>query len=95
MSKRLVRLSFCIAALTWIAVRADVAGIRLLRLGATEDLNAMDEQLHRGMKWSHGRYFVMDCVAGQPPVFYRLARQRDLDRHRAFPEFRTDPVRSV
>ncbi len=74
MSKRLVLLSFCIAALTWIAVRADVAGIRLLRLGGTEDINAIDEQLHRGMKWSHGGYFVMDCVAGQPPVFYSLDR---------------------
>jgi hypothetical protein len=69
MSKRLVLLSFCIAALTWIAAKGDVAGIRLLRLGGTEDINAIDEQLHRGMKWSHGAYFVMDRVAGQPPVF--------------------------
>jgi hypothetical protein len=74
MSKRLVLLSLCIAALTWIAAKADVAGIRLLRLGGTEDINPIDEQLSRGMKWSHGAYFVMDCVAGQPPVFYSLDR---------------------
>jgi hypothetical protein len=69
MLKRLVLLSFCIAALTWIAAKADVAGIRLLRLGGTEDINAIDEQLHRGMKWSHGAYFVMDSHSGPTAGF--------------------------
>lgn len=74
MLKRLVLLSFCIAALTWMAAEADVAGIRLLRIGGTENINAIDEQLHRGMKWSHGAYLVMDKIAGQPPAFYSLDR---------------------
>jgi hypothetical protein len=74
MSKRLVLLSFCIAALTWIAAKADVAGIRLLRIGRTEDISAIDEQMHRGMKWSHGAYLVMDEIAGQPPIFYSVDR---------------------
>ena len=74
MLKRLVLSSLCIAALTWIAAKADVAGIRLLPLGGTSDINAIDEQLHRRMKWSHGAYFVMDEIAGQPTVFYSLDR---------------------
>ena len=73
--KRFVLLFACVSVFTWIIARADAPGVHLVRQGGTDQINPIDEQLRRGMKWSHGAYFFMDGISGKPPVFYTL----DLD----------------
>ncbi len=72
--KRFVLLFSCVSVFTWIVAKADAPGFRLVRQGGTDEVNPIDEQLHRSMKWSHGAYLVMDEIGGEPPVFYSLDR---------------------
>ena len=72
--KGLAILLSCTVAFTWIVAKADAPGAHLVRKGDTDQINSIDEQLHRGMKWSHGAYLVMDAIGGKPPVFYSIDR---------------------
>jgi len=72
--KRFALLFSCASAFTWIVAKADAPGVHLVRKGGTDQINPIDEQLHRGMKWSHGAYIVMDAIGGEPPVFYSIDR---------------------
>jgi len=64
----------CAALSTWIAAKADAPCVQLVREGGTDQINSIDEQLSRSVKWSHGAYFFMDAIGGNPPVFYSLDR---------------------
>lgn len=75
--KRFVLSLLFVSIFTWIIVAADIPPVHLIRQSGTTRINPIDEQLHRGMQWSHGAYVVEDNIAGQPPVFYTLNRDGD------------------
>ena len=72
--KRFVLLFSCVSIFSWIVAKADAPGIHLVRQGGTNQINPIDEQLSRGMKWSHGAYLFLDEIGGKPPAFYSLDR---------------------
>ncbi len=72
--KRFVLLFSCASIFTWIIAKADAPGVHLVWQSGTDQINPIDDQLSRGMKWSHGAYFFMDEVGGKPPTFYSLDR---------------------
>ncbi len=72
--KRFVLLLSCVSVFTWIVAKADAPSIHLVRQGDTRQIDPIDDQLGRMMKWRHGAYLVMDTVGGKPPVFYTLDR---------------------
>ena len=71
---RFVFLFSCLVVSNLCGANADAPGVHLVRQAGNDHINALDEQFHRRMKWSHGGYLVMDRIGGQPPVFYSLDR---------------------
>lgn len=72
--KRFVLFFSCVSIFTGIIAKVDARDVHLVRQGDTDQINPIDEQLSRGMKWSHGAYFFMDETGGKPPTFYSLDR---------------------
>lgn len=64
----------CVSISTWVIARADAQSVQLTRQGGTDQINPLDEQLSRFMKWSHGGFFIADGLSGEPPIFYSLDR---------------------
>lgn len=73
-SKRLGMLLVEVAAFGGIVVAADAPGIHLVRDGGTDQIDPLNNQLRRGLNWSHGAYIFEDNLAGEPPMFYTLDR---------------------
>jgi hypothetical protein len=66
-------------AFAWIAGAADTGALTAVRQSSTGSLDAVVDQSHGHLKWSHGMFLYMDSgVNARPPSFYTLDREGKL-----------------